>query len=85
MSPFQLKSSKDAKVQETPKEKFVRLATLRTNNVLHSLKVLGNCSNRSVYEYSEEEINKIFSAIDDQLKAVKARFRVITRRNKFKL
>lgn len=59
---------------ETNRERFKRLATLRTNIVLKRLKVLGNCSNRSVYEYTEEDINKIFSEIERKVKETKAKF-----------
>jgi hypothetical protein len=40
--------------------RFERLAVHRTNEVLRKLKVLGNCANRSAYEYDEADINKIF-------------------------
>ena len=33
--------------------RFERLAVYRTNEVLKRLKVLGNCGNRSAYEYTE--------------------------------
>lgn len=56
------------------RDRFKRLAQQRTNIVLKRLKVLGNCANRSAYEYTEEEINKIFAAIDRQVKDVKAKF-----------
>jgi len=59
---------------ETKKERFKRLATLRTNEVLARLKILGNCANRSMYEYTEDEINKIFSEIDKRNKEIKGRF-----------
>jgi len=60
--------------EETKRERFKRLATLRTNTVLRRLKVLGNCANRSVYEYTEDDINKIFSEIDKHMKDAKAKF-----------
>ncbi|MEK7580554.1 MAG: hypothetical protein AAB465_03030, partial [Patescibacteria group bacterium] len=44
------------KNQEQKRERFKRLGTQRTNSVLQRLKVLGNCSNRSAYDYTEEEI-----------------------------
>ena len=56
------------------KERFKRLATQRTNLVLNRLKVLGNCSNRSAYEYTEEEVNKIFSEIERRVRETKAKF-----------
>lgn len=60
--------------QDEKRERFRRLATYRTNQVLRKFKVLGNCANRSAYEYTEEEINKIFSEIERKLKEVKAKF-----------
>ena len=66
------------------KERFKRLAQQRTNIVLKKLKILGNCSNRSAYEYTEDEINKIFVAIDRQVKDVKAKFH-FTKAREFKL
>jgi len=62
------------KNQEQKREMFKRLATQRTNSVLQRLKVLGNCSNRSAYDYTEEEINKIFSEIERKVKEVKSKF-----------
>ncbi len=70
--------------QENKRERFKRLATLRTNVVLNRLKILGNCANRSAYEYTEEEINKIFSEIEHRVKEVKAKFH-FPKRREFKL
>lgn len=69
---------------ESNRDRFRRLATLRTNMVLKRLKVLGNCSNRHVYEYDEEDIDKIFSEIEKKVKEVKAKFHFPKRRD-FKL
>lgn len=68
--------SKQKKIvhQETRKERFRRLAGKRTNDVLQRIRILGNCSNRSSYDYTEVEVNKIFSAIEKELRATKARF-----------
>jgi hypothetical protein len=60
---------------ETRGEKFKRLATYRTNLVIDKLRVLGNLSNKSNYEYTEDEINKIFNAIDSQLRLIKTKFK----------
>jgi len=56
------------------KERFKRLATKRTNSILKRLEVLGNCANRGAYDYTEEEINKIFTAIEVKMKQVKGKF-----------
>ena len=66
---------KRADPKETKRDKFIRLANKRTNSVLNQIKILGNCSNKYVYDYTEEDINKIFSEIDKRIKETKARFR----------
>ena len=71
-------------MKETRNEKFKRLATKRVNDILYRLDVLSNCSNKSSYEYSEEEINKIFRAIENKVKETKASFRV-SKKEGFKL
>lgn len=63
------------------RERFKRVATRRTNEVLKKLAILGNCSNRSAYEYTGDEINKIFNEIERELKITKMRFQ-IARNNK---
>lgn len=65
---------KQPQKNEHPRDRFKRLATKRTNDVLHRLKVLGNCSNRSIYQYDEEDIEKIFSEIERKVRETKAKF-----------
>jgi len=72
------------KTKSEKRERFKRLAVYRTNEILRRLKVLGNCANRSAYDYSEEDINKIFSEIERRIKEVKAKFH-FPREKKFKL
>lgn len=60
--------------QNEKRERFKKLAVYRTNEVLKRLKVLGNCANRSAYEYTEEEVNKIFSEIERKTREIKAKF-----------
>lgn len=60
--------------EENKRERFKRLATQRVNSVIQRLKVLGNCSNRSAYEYTEEDINKIFSEVERRVRETKSKF-----------
>lgn len=60
--------------KEEKRERFKRLAAQRTNATLQKLKVLGNCSNRSAYDYTEDEINKIFAELERRVKETKAKF-----------
>lgn len=69
----------------TKRERFEKLAVYRTNEVLRKLKVLGNCSNRSAYDYDESDIQKIFSEIERQLKETRAKFHFPKKRGDFKL
>jgi hypothetical protein len=67
------------------RSRFERLAVYRTNEVLKRLKVLGNCANRSAYEYSEGDINKIFSEIDRRVKETRAKFHYPKKKGDFRL
>lgn len=70
--------------QTSKRARFKRLAEYRTNEVLKRIKVLGNCHNRSTYDYTEEEVNKIFSVIEKQLKETKSKF-TFPKTDKFEL
>lgn len=59
---------------ESKKDKFVRIAEARTNKIIDMIRLLGNCSNKASYEYSKEDVRKIFTAIESELKAAKAKF-----------
>jgi hypothetical protein len=56
-------------------KRFKRLAPSRTNEVLDKLRILGNCADSRTYSYTEEEVDKIFRAIDEQTKIIKAKFK----------
>jgi hypothetical protein len=65
---------------ETKEQKFRRIATSRANRILDDLRLLGNCSNKSGYSYTEIDVNKIFSAIEKETKRVKLMFESNKRR-----
>jgi hypothetical protein len=71
-------------IDETRVQRFKRIATKRTNDIIRRIHILGNCSNRSAYDYTEEEIDKIFTAIGKELKAANARF-TFNKKQVFKL
>jgi hypothetical protein len=62
------------KKNETKREKFIRLAEARTNKILEMMKLLGNCSSKASYDYTEKDIKKIFAALEKELKNTKNRF-----------
>jgi hypothetical protein len=75
----------DINKKNEKRDRFRRLATSRTTDVLKRLQILSNCANRSAYDYSEEDINKVFSTIDKAVKDAKAKFHYPKERITFKL
>lgn len=70
---------------ENKRERFKRLAQGRTNRVIKALKILGNCADRSRYEYLKEDVERVFAAVDRRLNKTKARFDLPTDKEEFKL
>ncbi|MDP4007515.1 MAG: hypothetical protein Q8P55_02930 [bacterium] len=70
---------------EDKRSRFKRLAQARTNRVLKTLKILGNCADKSRYEYIKEDVERVFSAVDRRLNKIKARFDLPTDKEEFKL
>ncbi len=60
--------------EESKRDRFVRLAEARTNKIIDLIKLLGNCSNTGAYDYTQQDIDKIFSAIETELKEARKRF-----------
>lgn len=60
--------------QETKRDKFVRLAEARTNKIIDMLQLLGNCSNTSTYDYTQADVDKIFNAIENEVREAKKKF-----------
>ena len=56
---------------ENKEQRFTRVAEKRVQNVLESLRKLSQCSNRRMYEWNEEQLIKIWQAIDTELKNCK--------------
>ncbi|MDT3684767.1 MAG: hypothetical protein RO009_06975 [Pseudorhodoplanes sp.] len=61
-------------VRENDREKFVQLAQARVNKALKDIQLIGNLSNRSNYDYTDEDVTKIFKALNEELAACKKRF-----------
>lgn len=70
---------------ETKKERFVRLAENRTNKALEMIRLIGNLSNKSVYDYSAEDVSKIFDALESEVALAKKQFTDVGGTDKFKL
>ena len=62
------------KANESKRERFVRLAETRTNKIINMVQLLGNCSNTSAYEYTDADVEQIFSAIEASVREAKKKF-----------
>jgi len=56
------------------RDRFLRVAERRTNNILKNMRLLGNCSNRQNYDFGPEDVRKIFQAIESEYRRVKGLF-----------
>ncbi len=72
--------------KETKRTAFIRLAEKRTIAVIDRIRILAHCANSYAYEYNEDDIKRIFSSIEEEVKLAKSRFlQEIAKSNKFKL
>ena len=61
---------------ESKRERFVRLAEARTNKILEMMRLLGNCSSKANYEYTEDDIKQIFTALEKELKKAMKKWKI---------
>lgn len=53
------------------RENFVRLAEARVSRARDSIRIIGNLSNRSNYEYDEQDVKKIVQSLQEALTQVR--------------
>ena len=63
-------------VRAEDREKFVDLAKKRVSRALKDIQLIGNLSNRSNYDYTEEDVAKIMKALSDEVSACRKKFEV---------
>lgn len=68
---------------EARDKRFKRVAAKRTQRVLNDLRLLGNCSNKGIYKYGSDEVGKMFSAIEKEIRRIKSLFRSNSKDNHF--
>lgn len=61
--------------KELKQEKFKKLAEKRVGNAIKNMRLVGNLSNRSHYDYTEEQVKKIITTLTKELETVKAKFK----------
>ncbi|QKC92908.1 hypothetical protein EB230_14410 [Mesorhizobium sp. NZP2234] len=60
--------------REEDRSKFVKLASARVTKALNDIRLIGNLANRSNYDYTSEDVTKIFKALNEEISACKKRF-----------
>ena len=59
---------------ETKEHRFQRIAQRRVQRVLDSLRSLAQTSNKRMYQWNDHQMNKIWAAIERELKLCRERF-----------
>ena len=56
------------------REKFVSLAEKRVTKAIKDLRLIGNLSNRTNYSYTKEDVKKIITSLNKEIRSLKQRF-----------
>jgi hypothetical protein len=64
-----------AKVKETKKERFKRVAEKRVQNIINGIRSLASLSNGKVYEWDSKQLEKIWKIIDQEIENSKNSFK----------
>lgn len=69
---------------ETKEQRFTRIAQYRVNRILEDMRILGNCANRNVYSYSDDQVMKIFEVLRARLTATEGKFTPENKKDEFR-
>ena len=73
-------------MEDEKSNNFVRLAESRTNKAINQIELIGNLSNRNYYNYTPEQVDAIFSALQSSIRAQKRRYDIaLSKKRKFRL
>lgn len=72
-------------MDERKKENFKRIAENRTNKIVDMISKLHNLTNSSFYQYDDEQIEKMFNAIQNELDNQKKEFNSSKNKGKRKI
>lgn len=67
-------SKTEEKAVETKAEKFTRLAVSRTNKALDAIATIGGLAAKGNYEYTPEQVAKIFGALEAEMTKLQGKF-----------
>jgi transcription elongation GreA/GreB family factor len=61
-------------MSERTRRNFIRLAEKRVSRAINDIRLIGNLSDRSNYDYSDDQVQKIFSALRHEMTTCRNRF-----------
>ena len=76
MTAEEMQGEPAAKENETKAEKFIRIGEYRMNKAVDAIGRLENLANRGSYEYTQEQVDAMFQALEGRVAEVKARFKI---------
>jgi len=68
-----LKIAEPAEAGRNKREKFVALAESRTVNAIKAIRIIAKLGNKSAYDFTEADVNKIVKALTKEVEAMKTR------------
>lgn len=74
MTAEEMQGEPAAKENETKAEKFIRIGEYRMNKAVDAIGRLENLANRGSYEYTQEQVDAMFQALEGRVAEIKARF-----------
>ena len=70
-------------VNEEKRKKFMEYAGKRVNNVLHDIQILEPMSRSASYDFTRQDVDEMFSAMQETLNNAKAEFEKRMRGQKY--
>ena len=61
-------------VNEEKRQKFIEYAGKRVNNVMHDIQILEPMSRSTAYDFTKQDLEEMFTAMQDCLNATKEEF-----------
>lgn len=66
-------------MHEPKEERFRRIAEARVNKIISMIKLLGNCSHKGNYTYTEQQVGQIFNRLRSELERAYKRYQASMR------
>jgi hypothetical protein len=68
-------------MRDNDRAKFVQLAQARVNKALKDIQLIGNLSNRSNYDFTDDDVTRIFKALNEEIAVCRKRFDLSKKKN----